>query len=271
MNEQPANQTVNSTQTPPQKNRIYPELIIPYNEHPKRWLAIPIIGYIIRVILLIPIVIVFLFLEIWYWILMIITPFVILFTGQYWDFAYKWTLIYMRFYTKMMIYAFGLSDKYPGFSFDENGMYILKYDKPVKPSRFHAFPLIGYLGRAIILIPYSIYSQILEFGSFFAVIFSWFAILFTGRYPESLYEFIKDYLRVSNASTIYMSYLSDEYPNFQISFNHKTIKIILIILGLIFALLDLFNSINKDIKSMQGFQNSSANINSAPNSGGSDE
>jgi uncharacterized protein DUF4389 len=244
----PPGQSSSSSKT---KNRMYPEIIVANNEHPKRWLAFPVVGYLVKLLLLIPLLFVLLFLELWYGILMLITPFVILFTGKYWDLAYKYTLIYMRMFTKVSQYLFGISDKYPGFSFDENGLFTLKYDKPIKSSRFLAFPVVGYFIRLIILIPYSIYQEILGIGALFAVVFSWFAVLFTGRYPESLFEFVRDYLRVYNASFIYMSYLSDTYPSFKISLNHKAIKILLIILGVIFMFLDYYININNDIQMMQ--------------------
>ena len=216
-----------------QDKRMYPQLTIANNAKPKRWLAFPFLGYLIRVILVIPIGIMLLFLALWYFILWMITPFVILFTGNYWDVAYKYALINMRVSTKVYLYVFGLTDKYPGFSLDENGIFTLKYEKPTAPSRFLAFPLLGLFIRSLILTPYLIYESILGRASFVGVICSWFAVLFTGKYPESLYEFIRDYIRVTNASFIYLGYLSDTYPSFRISMNHKVIKIILLLIGIL--------------------------------------
>jgi Domain of unknown function (DUF4389) len=213
--------------------RMYPELIIYNIEHPNRWLAIPFIGFIIRIILIIPPAIVSLCLGIVYFVLLLILPFVILFTGNYWETAYKYSLMYLRYSTKIGLYVYGLTDIYPGFTFDESGIFTLRYDKPANPSRFLAFPVLGFLIRIILLIPYIIYVEVLGRGVFIGLICSWFVILFTGRYPESIYEFMRDTIRVSTASGLYMSYLSDTYPSFRISMNHKVIKIILLILGIL--------------------------------------
>jgi hypothetical protein len=217
-------------------SRIYPELIIHNIEHPNRLLAIPFIGFFIRIILIIPPAIVNLFLGILYFVTCLIVPFVILFTGKYWDPAYKYSLMYLRYSTKIGLYIYGLTDKYPGFSFDESGIFTLRYDKPTKPSRLLAFPLLGFLIRMILLIPYFIYIEVLGRGAFIGLVWSWLVILFTGRYPESIYEFLRDTIRVSNASGIYMSYLSDTYPSFHISMNHKVVKIILLVLGILIFL-----------------------------------
>ena len=233
------------------KLRIYPELIIPYNKKPNRWFAFPFIGFIVKVLLILPIAVLLIFIEILYGVLMVITPFVILFTGRYWDFAYKYTLVYIRIFTKINLYIFGLTDTYPGFSFDENGIFTLRIDKPIKPSKFLAFPLLGYLIRILLLIPFIIYADILRTGAFTAVLFGWFAVLITGRYPESLYEFIKDYLRVWNAIAIYSSYISDTYPSFHISLNHKTIKIILLTIGAILTIVYYSFTFSNDLQAMK--------------------
>jgi len=213
--------------------RMYPELIINNIEHPNRWLAIPFIGFFIRIILIIPPAIVLFFLGIFYFILSLILPFVILFTGKYWETAYEYSLKYLRYSTKIGFYVYGLTDKYPGFSLDESGIFTLKYDKPANPSRLLAFPVLGFLIRLIILIPYIIFVEVLGRGAFLGLIWAWLVILFTGRYPESIYEFVRDTFRVSTASGMYMSYLSDTYPSFRISMNHKVVKIILLLLGLL--------------------------------------
>jgi len=87
-------------------HRMYPELIIHNNKHPNRWLAIPFIGFIIRVILIIPPCIVNFFLGLWFFILWVITPFVILFTGSYWETAYNYSLKYLRYSTKIGLYIY---------------------------------------------------------------------------------------------------------------------------------------------------------------------
>ncbi|MBA3724188.1 MAG: DUF4389 domain-containing protein [Candidatus Levybacteria bacterium] len=215
---------------------IYPHLVIKNNEHPNKLLAFPIVGIIIRTILLIPVYIVGWFLSIAYMILWIITPFVILFTGKYWDTAYNFNVGLMKLYTKVVLYMYGLTDKYPGFTMDTNGIFELQYEKPQKPNRWLSLPVFGLIIRLILLIPYVIYESVLRYGTYIAVMASWFGVTFTGKYPESLYEFNRDSTRVALARMGYITYMSDTYPSFWISMKHQTVKIVLIVIGALLML-----------------------------------
>lgn len=214
-------------------SNIYPQFKVKNNIHPNKFLAFPLIGSLVRIILSIPVFIVLLVYSFAYFFFWIVIPFYILFTGKYWDAAYNFFLGYMKFYTKLDLYLYGLTDKYPGFALNDGGRFEFHIDKPTKPNRWLALPVIGFIIRIILLIPYIIYTSVLQNGSMYAVVASWFTVLFKGRYAESLYEFNRDTIRVSNASYIYSLYLSDKYPSFWISMDHQGVKIFLIILGAI--------------------------------------
>lgn len=239
------NQTVsqeNPTSGSPKKNRMYPELIIPTNAHPNKLYAFPIIGFLIKTIMLIPVFIVGGLIGLVAGVLWLITPFTILFTGKYWDAGYTWAINNIIYTTKMYLFLGGITDKYPGFNVSSNGIFEMHLPKPEAPNRFLGFPIIGFFIRIILMIPYLIYLSILQYGMYFAVIGSWFGVLIKGTYPESFYEFIKDQLRVSIAYDAYIYYLSDTYPSFKISMNHKKTKIILLILGILFAIISNISS-----------------------------
>ena len=68
--------------------------------------------------------------------------------------------------------------------------------------------------RYIIAIPW----LLLQYGygivaGLFAFI-GWFAILFTGRYPQGLYDFVAGYIRYSARVGGFLYMLTDEYPSF---------------------------------------------------------
>jgi hypothetical protein len=228
-----------SVATPP---NYYPKLVIKNNTNPNRFLNFPLIGPLVKVILLIPVFIFLWILSLGYLILWIITPFVILFTGKYWDTAYDFNVKYLKYYTKIMMYWYGLIDKYPGFSLSDDGLFELTVQKPEHPNRVLAFPVLGFLIRLVLVIPFAIWGNIVSQGASVAYFFTTFAVLFKKKYPESCYEFISDSLRLSNASSMYMTYLSDKYPSFKINMNHKNIKYLLIAAG---ALLMLANIVTQ--------------------------
>lgn len=222
---------------------LYPELVIKNNDNPNRLLAFPFLGILIKTILLIPVLIEAIFLAFGYLFFAICLPFAILFTGKYWDSAYNFLLGYFKFKTKVSLYYYGLTDKYPGFGLDDGGIFTLSVEKPQNPSRLLAFPLLGFLIRSILLIPFGLFAAVLSYGAMVAVFLSWFNVLFTGKYPLSLYEFIKDNIRVSLADEMYTSYLSDVYPSFYMSIKNKTVRNLLIIAGALFFLLRFANGI----------------------------
>ncbi len=227
--------TTAKTYSPP--SAAYPVVWIDHIKDPNRFYAFFVLGFVFKVIILIPQFIELIFLAIIAAVLSIINSFVVLFTGKYWDTAYDFLLGLMKFHAKIYFFFTGLTNKYPGFDFSlPDASMKIAIAKPTNPSRFFAFPVIGGLARIILLIPYCIYESVLSHGAWIGVVFSSFPALFQGKYPESTYEFTRDTQRVMLASSAYMIGFSDKYPNFWISMNHQTIKIILIIAGAVLAL-----------------------------------
>ena len=71
--------------------------------------------------------------------------------------------------------------------------------------------------RIIYLIPHAIVLFFLGIAWFFTSIVAWFAILFTGVYPEGLYNFGIGVFRWSTRVEAYGLLLVDEYPPFSLS------------------------------------------------------
>jgi len=218
------------------EQKVYPNFSVANNAKPNRFLNFPFLGVIVKVVILIPVFVELSFLSLAAFFVLFVNWFVVLFTGKYWDTAYSFFLSLMRFTGKIQLYILGITDTYPGFALNTNGLFELTIAKPEKPNRWFAVPFFGIFVRFILLIPYIIFTNVLLRGSEVAMFFSWFTILFKGNLPESLYEFEKDSLRVSFAGSSYLLGLSDTYPSFAISMNHQTVKILLIIAGTILVL-----------------------------------
>lgn len=216
-------------------NKIYPHFAVQNNKNPNKLYAFPLLGIIIKGIMVIPQFIMFIFLLFIFFPVLFINWFIILFTGKYWDIAYNFFVDVMRFGTKIGLFLYGLTDTYPGFDFDTKGIFELDIEKPKNPNRWMAFPIFGLLFRMIMLIPYIIFDDVLSRGAGVAVFVSWFAVLFKNIYPESLYEFERDSLRVSNSLFCYLVGLKDNYPSFTISMNHQNVKIALLLAGALLA------------------------------------
>ena len=68
--------------------------------------------------------------------------------------------------------------------------------------------------RYIVAIPWQIVAYVYGIVAEIAAIIAWFAIVFTGKYPEGLYNFNAGYLRMSSRANSFLYLLTDEFPPF---------------------------------------------------------
>jgi Domain of unknown function (DUF4389) len=68
--------------------------------------------------------------------------------------------------------------------------------------------------RLILVIPIAIWLYFYEIVAGIAVVIAWFAIVLTGRYPRSLYDFVAGFTRMLARVTAYAALVCDPYPPF---------------------------------------------------------
>ena len=74
------------------------------------------------------------------------------------------------------------------------------------------------LVKWFLAIPHYIVLALLAIIALFAVVFTWFAILFTGRYPRGLFDFVVGVGRWGLRVQAYAFLLvTDQYPPFSLS------------------------------------------------------
>jgi hypothetical protein len=136
----------------------------------------------------------------------------ILFRKKYPRWWFDWNLELLRFTNRVGVYLGLLDDTYP--STDDHQSVRLDIDYPdAQRDLMRGMPLVKWL----LAIPHYIVLFFLWIGAFFAVVFAWFAILFTGRYPRGLFDFVVGVIRWHNRVTGYMFILvTDRYPPFQL-------------------------------------------------------
>ena len=136
----------------------------------------------------------------------------ILFRKKYPRWWFDWNLELMRFSNRIGVYASLMDDAYP--STDERQAVHLDFPYPdVERDLERGLPLVKWL----LAIPHYIVLFFLYIGAIFAVIFAWFAILFTGRYPRGLFDFVEGVLRWGNRVYGYaVALVTDQYPPFRL-------------------------------------------------------
>lgn len=124
------------------------------------------------------------------------------------DFARELT----RFSTRVFAYLFLLTDRYPS-TVDEQSVH-LDIDYPdVERDLSRWLPLVKWF----LAIPHYVVLAILGAIACVVWIIAWFAILFTGRYPRPLFDYVVGVGRWGLRVTAYMSLLvTDEYPPFSL-------------------------------------------------------
>jgi hypothetical protein len=136
----------------------------------------------------------------------------ILFRQKYPRWWFDWNLELLRFTNRVGVYFALMDDRYP--STDEQQSVRLDLPYPDAVNGLNRWlPLVKWL----IAIPHWILLGFLYLGAFVALILAWFAILFTGRYPRGLFDFVEGVIRWQNRVIGYAVVLvTDRYPPFSL-------------------------------------------------------
>jgi len=145
--------------------------------------------------------------------LFLATALMIIFRQRYprwwFDFAKELT----RFSSRVVSYLMLLTDQYPSTE-DEQSVH-LDIDYPDAENDLNRWlPLVKWL----LAIPHYIVLFFLAIGAVLAVIAAWFAILFTGKYPRALFDYVVGVGRWGLRVNAYAFLLvTDKYPPFSLS------------------------------------------------------
>jgi hypothetical protein len=152
--------------------------------------------------------ILYVLLALWY-VVTIIAFFTILFTQKYPQGLFNFAVGVMRWQANVNAYLWLLRDEYPPFSWEE-GQYpvTLQIDYPETLNRWA--PLYKWL----LVIPNIIVLAVVGLVAYVLIIVGWFAILFTGKLPRGIVDFVVGTMRWSTRATAYLYLMRDEYPPF---------------------------------------------------------
>ncbi len=144
--------------------------------------------------------------------LFFVTLLMILFRKRYPRWWFDFNLALHRFITRVLAYLFLLTDKYPSTEDEQNVHLDLKYPD-AQTELMRGMPLVKWL----LAIPHYIVLFFLWIAAYVVIVLSWFAIIFTGRYPKAFFEFVVGVMRWSWRVQAYAFILAtDKYPPFSL-------------------------------------------------------
>ena len=137
----------------------------------------------------------------------------IVFRNKYPRWWFDFNLQLARFSTRVLSYLALMSDRYP--STDDEQSVHLDLDYPnVSEDLNRWLPLVKWL----LAVPHYVVLLFLGAAAAIAVVIAWFAVLFTGRYPRAIFDFVEGVLRWALRVEAYAFLLvTDRYPPFSLA------------------------------------------------------
>jgi len=146
---------------------------------------------------------------------LVVLPLVLmlLFRQKYPRWWFDWNVALIKFSTRVEAYLALLRDEYP--STDEDQAVHIEIPYPDAKNDLNRWlPLVKWF----LAIPHYIVLFFLGIAAIVSIVIAWFAILFTGRYPKGLFDFVVGVFRWCLRVAAYAFLLtSDRYPPFALS------------------------------------------------------
>jgi hypothetical protein len=149
----------------------------------------------------------------------IISWFAILFTGKLPEGLANLQCLIVRYGNRTYAYAGFLREEYPPFTFETAAAADPDSYPPVRTGFVTELENRNRLTtafRIILVIPHVIVLVVLAVAAVVAWVIAFFAVLFTGRWPEGLRSFVVGVMRWGTRVYAYLLLLTDRYPPFSL-------------------------------------------------------
>jgi hypothetical protein len=143
-----------------------------------------------------------------------ISFFTVLFTKQIPEGLFRFQVMVLRYQQRYYTYLLFMREPYPPFDFT-----MTEIDPGIDPAQLSIerpevlnrwLPLVKWL----LAIPHYIVLAVYAIGGFFVMIAAFFVVLFTGRFPLGMRNYIVRVQRYTVRLQAYIMFLRDEYPSF---------------------------------------------------------
>lgn len=154
------------------------------------------------------------FMGIGSFVLSVISWWAVLFTGQYPRAFFDYQVNLLRWRMRVSARLLNLADGYPPFGMDASDpKLVLHIVYPAKLDQ--GLLLLRLFFQAIyVYIPHGFCLFFRAIAMVFVAFLAWWAVLFTGKYPKGMHDFVVGTLRWGIRVNMYVAFLTDKYPPF---------------------------------------------------------
>ncbi len=141
----------------------------------------------------------------------------VLFVGRLNPGLYAFVAGFERYRVRSGAFLFGFSEKYPPFDFnlfpDDNDAYPpVRLNPPHVPEQTPRTALLNLF----LAIPHYVVYILISISAIAVLIIAWFAVLFTGKWPQDMRDFIVRVVRYGYRIWVYVMMVDTRYPKFGI-------------------------------------------------------
>jgi hypothetical protein len=150
-------------------------------------------------------------------VLLLIGWFAALFTARLPDSIGDFLAGYLRYTWRVTAYLYAFTTRYPAFGLpsgrpDPGGDPAVVFVAPsTRLSRLTVF------FRSLLIIPHAIVLSFVGIAAYVVMLLAWFAVLFSGRWPDGMRNFVVGFFRWATRVNAYHYLLTDVYPPFSLN------------------------------------------------------
>ena len=152
----------------------------------------------------------------------LINFFRLLFTGKYSESAWSWNERMIRWQLRYSAVMGNLVDGYPAIGL--NGSHPnVHFSVPYREDFPNWRVVIRGLWGASMLAPFVFISLVLAIAQSFVSFIAFWAILFTGQFPEGMFNFVVKVMRFTLRFNVWMTFLTEGYPQLNLQVGEKIV------------------------------------------------
>ena len=201
---------------PPARPRYTIDVRFDRDQQIGRFWAIPIIGWFLRWLVLLPHFIVLGLFSIVVFVALLVVWIPVLLTGKFPGWGYSIIGGFYRWYIRVAAYLLLLAGPYPPFSTTAPYPVDVVFDPDTRLNNLWGIPILGIYIRFLLAIPHWIILWLFGIAVYLIVLVAWIPVLVNGRYPQIGYDLVGGFFRWYTRVIGWTFLMAGPYPPFRL-------------------------------------------------------